>query len=258
MAVDYAAYFDESYNHAPSPLVYTVAGCLSTAFQWRKFQKEWLNLLNKENISHFHMVDFQACKPPYGDWSKEKRIQFLQFLHKTIHRRVYRSFVTTVNLDDFEGLTPVQKEVLGNPHVFAARNCMKMIGLWTAMNVMYNPIAYVFEQGSKYDKPLRRQFTEELCPEDRNYYRIGSLTLADKKDMVPLQAADIFAYEAMKEIERLLTPVNRRAARESGKHLNRRESDYWAYCEKSSLIQSYDDALRRREAYPDTTLPPRA
>jgi hypothetical protein len=76
--------------------------------------------------------------------------------------------------------------------------------------------------------------------------------------MVPLQAADIFAYEAMKEIERLLTPNNRRAARESGKHLSRRESDYWAYCEKSSLIQSYEDALRRREAYPDITLSPRA
>lgn len=130
---------------------------------------------------------------------------------------------------------------------------MKMIGRWTAMNVMYNPITYVFEQGSKYDKPLRRQFNEELREEDRNYYRIGSLTLGDKREAVPLQAADIFAYEAMKEIERLLAPTNRRAARESGKNLNRRESDYWAYCEKSALVLSYEDALRRRAAYPDTT-----
>jgi hypothetical protein len=61
-----------------------------------------------------------------------------------------------VNIEDFESLTPEQKEILGNPHVFAAVNCMKMIGFWTAENIMYDPIAYVFEQGSKYDKQLQR------------------------------------------------------------------------------------------------------
>jgi hypothetical protein len=253
MPVSYAVYFDESYTHPPAPRVYTVAGCLSTVFEWRKFQKEWLNQLKKENLSHFHMVDFQACKPPYGEWSREKRIKFLQSLHQTIHRRVYRSFVTTVNLDDFESLSSEQQEVLGNPHVFAARSCMKLIGWWTAMNVMYNPLAYTFEQGSKHDKHLRRIFTEELREEDRSYFRIGSLTLADKRELAPLQAADVFAYEAMKEVARVLTPSNTRAARESGKNLNRRDKDYWIYCEKTSLIQSYEDALLRRAAYPSNT-----
>lgn len=258
MIADCTAYFDESYTHAPDPLVYTVAGYVSTEIEWKKFRKEWRRLLARENIEYFHMVDFQACKLPYGDWSKEKRVGFLKSLHATIHRRVMRSFATTVNIDDFESLTPEQKEVLGNPHVFAVVSCMKMIGFWTARNVMYEPIAYVFEQGSKYDKHLQRRFNKELREEDRNFFRIGSIALADKipapmdnRPATPLQAADILAYETTKEVVRRLTPVNPRAVRESIKNLGRIEIDQWLYCEKLSLIASYEDALRRRRAYPD-------
>ena len=255
MIPDYTVYFDESYNHAPEPFVYTIAGYLSKDSEWRRFRKEWHRILAKENIEYFHMVDFQACKPPYGDWSKEKRIKFLQSLHKTIHRRVERSFATTVNIEDFESLTSEQKEVLGNPHVFAAVNCMKMIGFWTGMNVRYDPISYVFEQGSRHDKHLRRLFNEELRDEDRNFFRVGSFELADKRVKSPLQAADILAYETTKEVVRRLTPVNPRVVRESIRNLGRVEIDQWLYCEKSSLIGSYNDALLRRRAY-SNNIPP--
>lgn len=251
MTTDKTAYFDESYNHAPEPLVYTIAGYISTNTEWKKFQKEWRIVLARENITHFHMVDFQACKPPYGDWSKEKRIKFLKSLHRTIHRRAIRSFATTVNIEDFESLSSEQKEILGNPHVFAAVSCMKMIGFWTARNVMYNPIAYIFEQGSKHDKHLRRLFNEDLREEDRNFFRVGSFDLVDKRIKMPLQAADILAYETTKEVVRRLTPINPRAVRESIRNLGRVESDEWLYCERQALVDSYHAALLRRRAYPN-------
>jgi hypothetical protein len=102
---------------------------------------------------------------------------------------------------------------------------MKMIGFWRAESVMYDPIAYVFEQNPNQDKHLRKVFVNELREEDRSFFRIGSLTLADKRVLMPLQAADMFAYEAMKEIERRLDTKNSRSARESGKNLQRRETD---------------------------------
>jgi hypothetical protein len=110
-----------------------------------------------------------------------------------------------VNIEDFESLTPQQKEILGNPHIFAAISCMKMIGFWTAENLLNDPIAYVFEQGSKHDNHLKRLFNEELRNEDRKFFRVGSFTLVDKRTVTtsnrpakPLQAADILAIKTRK------------------------------------------------------------
>ncbi|MDT4954851.1 MAG: hypothetical protein QOJ02_2989 [Acidobacteriota bacterium] len=253
MITDYTAYFDESYSHTPEPLVYTIAGYVSTNVQWKKFQKEWRRQLDGENIDFFHMVDFQACKPPYGDWPKEKRVNFLKSLHEIIHKRVTRSFATTVNIDDFESLTSYQKKMLGNPHIYATFNCMSAIGFWTAENLLHYPMAYVFEQGSRHDKQLRKLFNEDLRDEDRHFFRVGSFELKDKRERRPLQAADILAYETTKEVVRRLTPINPRAVRKSIKNLGRAENDEWRYCNKEELIESVRARLRRRRAYPDST-----
>jgi hypothetical protein len=216
------------------------------------FKKEWRRLLAKERIDFFHMVDFQACKPPYGDWSKEQRIRFLQSLHEVIHKRTVQSFATTVNIEDFKNLSSEHKEVLGNPHVFAAKNCMKMIGFWTARNIMHDPLSYVFEKGSKHDKDLKKLF-DEVPPKDRQFFRVGQFQLEDKKKVRPLQAADVLAYETTKEVTRRITINNKRAVRASIRNLGRPETDQWLYCDSSALIRSYEDALLRRRAYPQKT-----
>lgn len=250
MITDYTAYFDESYTHPPQPRVYTIAGYISLDVRWKKFRQEWRKQLSSENIDSFHMVDFQACKPPYGDWSQEKRISFLQSLHSIIHRRTIQSFATTVDLDEFETLTEEQKAVLGSPHVYAAVNCMKAIGFWTAQNIINYPIAYVFERGSAHEKELNRLFNEGLLDVDHSFFRLGSLTHKDKRESVPLQAADILAYETLKEVERRLTITNPRPVRESIKNLGRVEADWWVYCERYTFLQSFHDHAKRRAGYP--------
>jgi hypothetical protein len=246
---DYTIYWDESYSHPPEPRAYTVAGYLSTAVHWKKFQKEWRRVLESEGIRFFHMVDFQACRPPYDSWSKEKRVKFLRSLHDIVHKRTILSFVTTADLDDFDKLTPEQQCELVNPHVFSAKNCMKAVGFWAAESIINHQIIdYVFEQ-SPQDKKLRKLFTEGLTEEDRWFFRMASLTVADKRIMSPLQAADMLAYEANKEIVRNLNPINPRPVRLSAKNLaNNPEKDKWFYCEYYSFLGALKaDKLRVKD-----------
>lgn len=250
MIGDFSIYFDESYTHPPEPRVYTVGGYVSTDIQWEKFQKEWRRILDSENIPYFHMVDFQACKPPYGAWSKDKRANFLASLHAVIHERTLMSFATTANRTDFEALTPEQKKRLVNPHVFAAKNCMKAVGFWAAENIINHPlIAYVFEKGSEHDKQVKKLLDAELPDEDRWFFRMASLTHVDKKVKTPLQAADVVAYEAMKEITRRLNAENQRSARLSGINLGKTKRDIWLYCGKIDFISSIEQAELRAKAY---------
>lgn len=253
MVGGFSIYFDESYSYPPEPRVYTVGGYISTDVQWKKFRREWRRILAAESIPYFHMVKFQACKPPYDVWSKDKRADFLASLHAVIHNRTLMSFATTVDITDFEALIPEQKKKLVNPHIFAVKNCMKAVGFWAAEKLIHHPlIAYIFEQGSEHDKQVKRLLDEELPDEDRWFFRLASLKHVDKKTggMPPLQAADIVAYEAMKEIARRLNTEKQRPARLSGINLGKTNRDIWLYCGKRDFISSIEQAELRAKAYP--------
>jgi hypothetical protein len=248
MIGEYSLYFDESYTHPPAPRVYTIAGYVSADAQWKKFQKEWRRILEAEGIEYFHMVDFQAVKQPYDAWSKDKRARFLASLHAIIHKRTLMSFSTTADMVEFESLTPEQKKILINPHIFAALNCMKAVGFWAAESILNHPMAYTFELGSHYQGQLKTLLAN-LSDEDRFFFRFGSLTFADKKLTRPLQAADMVAYESTKEIARKLDSFNERPARLSGINLGKTKRDQWFYCEKFAFVGTIHDAALRAKAY---------
>jgi hypothetical protein len=198
-------------------------------------------------------VDFQACKPPYGSWSKDKRAAFLASLHAVIHKRTLMSFATTADVEHFETLTAEQKNGLVSPHVIAAKNCMKMVGFWAAEKIIHHPIiAYIFEEGQPHQRQLSR-LVETLTDEDKWFFRMASLTFAPKKGMnglSPLQAADIVAYESMKEIARQINPSNRRDARLSGKNLASDQTrNQWRYSMRYDFIKSISDAELRSKDY---------
>jgi hypothetical protein len=182
MVGGFTLYCDESYTHPPDPRVYTVAGYLSTDVQWSKFRKEWRRILEAEGLDHSHMVDFQACKPPFDSWSKDKRIRFLASLHAVIHKRTIMSFATTADIEEFETLTSEQKKVLVSPHIVAAKNCMKTVEFWAAENIINYPvIAYIFEEGQPHERQLNQfgEFvTATILPRLSHYVNFPTLTLS--------------------------------------------------------------------------------
>jgi len=246
-------YFDESYTHAPQPRVHTVAGYLATDIQWIKFRRDWRRILESEDLDHFHMVDFQACKPPFDMWAKEKRANFLASLHTVIKDRTIISFATTADLADYDVLTDEQKKALISPHAFAVHNCMKGVGFWAAYNIINHPIiAYVFEEGQPHQKHVNRlvgRFTDE----DKWFFRLASISFAAKKGprgLNPLQAADMVAYEATKDVARRLNPLNTRKARLSGLNLaSDPKRHIWRYCGTADFLGTIGDGKRRTEDY---------
>lgn len=233
-----SVYFDESFNQRTSkepnlPLVYTVAGYLSSVQQWKAFQREWSKALKSVGIPYFHMTDFESRFGFYKDWSNEKRIHFLQLLHKIIHKYVLKGFAASIVVADYETMTDEQKNVFGDPYICAAISCMKHIGTLCDEFELAEPIAYVFESNKRYDGQLSSLFNS-LPDEDRTAYRCGSLTFA-RKTCLPLQASDILAYEVTKEFARQLDSNNKRAMRLSVKNLAVSRIDDWHHLKKESF-----------------------
>jgi hypothetical protein len=245
------AYFDESYSHPPAPVVYTIAGYLSTVERWQQFQKRWKAILDIENLPPFSMKEFDNQHSKiYGNWGKERKISFLQNLHEVIKDTYIKSFSTSILKEDYDALSIEEQYAFGKPHSMAATNCLKLIAEWSSKVNLQESILYVFEKGSLDDKHLNFLFNKSLVDEMQNFYRIENLTF-ETKNSSPLQAADILAYETRKEVSRRYF-VPHRQIRGSIRNLHDSDRDEWVIMdiiqmEKVVNHPDFKDAVGNKE-----------
>jgi len=249
MVMDYTGYFDESENtfdktRPDLPRVYTIAGCVGLDSQWIKFQKKWKAVLHRDVLPRwrevygdkpifFHMTDFDNPHSKiYGDWPAKKKVTFLSQLHGLMATYSLRRFVTCTNLADYEELSDEEQYALGDPHLFGAVNCFKRIREWADSQKLHDGLLYVFEKsGSIYEKELRKAIGR-MTDEQKEAYRITKVAFVDKREMSPLQAADILAFETRKEMCRQLAPTNTRKTRQSIRNMYVPSIDEWTFVDR--------------------------
>jgi len=249
-------YLDESYSHSPKPLVYTIAGFVSHDWRWRRFEAEWDKALTAAGLDYFHMAEFAHRKGIYESWTEKKRQKFLRNLQYIIHSNTIIDFANSVVVADYDELiTPDIRYGFGEPHVFATIACLKDIAVWVQNSHLgeKDRISYVFEQGTVHDKTLRVIFERYMNSEQEIYYRLGGWDFRDKKEVTPLQSADMLAYENMLEMRRRIDPDNARNPRASIINLERPQSEWGHYGKKQLLEILSHPAVRNRLPTPVPT-----
>ena len=204
--VTITAYFDESGTHIGSKFV-TVAGYLALSEKWLTFEAEWEQALKAFEIEMFHMSDFANQAPPFDNWPEEKRRACLQTLLNIINRHAAMSVGFTIPFDLYDAiLSDEAKTFCGGPYGLAAQACFLDIAqsfdkhtdedIW---------IAYILEQGSRGAGQVLKVFQENVrIPERKRDLRLLSLGFEDKRQFLPLQAADILAYELYRALPKEL------------------------------------------------------
>lgn len=88
-----------------------------------------------------------------------------------------------------------------------------MVSPWAEKRDYRGQIAYFFENGHKHETQTQQAINElSLSRVEARYH---SLTFAGKRDVRPLQTADILAYEWQKELQRLNMAPSSRSIRRS-------------------------------------------
>lgn len=201
------AYLDESYNHRTEknpndPLIYTVAGCLSTIEKWSRFGKQWKSALKSRGLDHFHMAKFESRIGEYADWSEQTRHGFFRRLKRIIKENTLYNVTLSVNCADYDELiTGEMRTEWGKTYYgFDVRVLMKTFSEWADENDYHGTIHYVFAEVKGQGGELDRIFTRCLKnPEVKSQYRLGGMwSKGLMRDVVQLQAPDIFAYELNK------------------------------------------------------------
>ncbi len=188
-------YFDESGVHADSDTV-AVAGFFSTVERWREFESEWTVALSDFDLDFFHMTDFAMQVRSYADWTEPVRRQRLGRLIRIIASHTDCSFGCSVSKKEWE--VEIGVRTGGTPYLFLAQTLFLTISGY--MNEMKRDAwaAYVMEDGARGKGEVLKAY-DLMKGLYGDSARMLSIKFEGKRNFVPLQAADILAYELFKQ-----------------------------------------------------------
>jgi hypothetical protein len=189
-------YFDESGVHDGSPVV-VVAGWLATPDMWIAFERKWKDALTDFHIESFHTADCEAGVDVYKDWPGDVRQSRLRQLMGIITDHTIASFGASIPKKLFGDLvSPEVSAAIGGPYGLASWKILLDAGSFVTRTTTRPWIRYVFEQGAVGRHQFQRVYDEnEGDAESRERLRLGALSFERKTEFVPLQAADVLAYQ---------------------------------------------------------------
>ncbi len=187
----FTAYFDAS-GHPDGLDVLAVAGFIAEVNQWIEFERNWKEILNRQDfkVSSLHMKDFCHSTGEFASWKgdEQRRRNFLSALIGTIKVRARHSFANSIYLPDYRALD--QKYELSDnypPLAYSGGNCIGHVHQWAQKwGIPQSDIAYCFEDGDK-DRG-------KLASQAQSVYGIN-VNFLKKAQNVAFQAADLLAYE---------------------------------------------------------------
>ncbi|MFI5095142.1 MAG: DUF3800 domain-containing protein [Candidatus Acidiferrales bacterium] len=200
----FTLYFDDSGTHDQSSTA--VAACfVATVNQWKELERKWSKVGAEEGFSRFHMADFAATPPrrEFAGWSDEKRRRVLDRLLVIIDAHVYSGFSFGVVKRDYDDIVPesLKRTHFGAFHyTFALRSCIGSMGTWRKIYFPKVPLTYVFDQlppGKTHEIVSVMDAAIEQAKRERaetGSSAFDGYSFASSATMVPLQAADIFAW----------------------------------------------------------------
>lgn len=203
-----SGYFDESGDEQDQHVkIVGIAGCVAPVAHWERFSIDWRNTLDDEGIQHFHMREFAHSSGQFKTgWkgNEERRSRFYGKLWRILESITPMYYGCFIPMESYRQLfTAEQRKRLGDAYFIAYQGCMSAVMSVMLGGIPVTEIATVFDDrkgvggyhDAFYERVVKGRFWRDRIP--RPIRR-------DMRKILPLQAADIVAYECSKEYERRL------------------------------------------------------
>lgn len=206
-----ATYLDPS-GAGPESDVHCVAGFIASCEQWRAFNEAWLQRLEADNLSWFHMTDFESYQGEFQGWSRDRHKKLLSDLLSIVEKHTMASVGYGVSREMYQReVSEEVKRVVGkSPYFFlfmqlvlTVEELMKHLVLYTPFDPNYK-IAYLLAHGDVGSGTIVSSWMAGLPSNEslRHELRMESVRVVeDNFKHPPLQTSDILSYEGRKQIE---------------------------------------------------------
>lgn len=208
------AYLDDSgKSNDPDGSITCIAGAISPLQAWEELEDEWKQVLSKYEVPYLHMKEYAHSIPgsPFEKWKGREDIRrsFLSSLMDIMGKHILGVFGTTVPNAHFERLSFEQRQRLHDPYFMCFQHTILEAGVnvfaeFNTVGESLNIPSSEIPDGEKLEVIFSRQ--DEFRTGAETFYEtirngmtigpmLGSFTWASYKDVIPLQAADLIAYE---------------------------------------------------------------
>lgn len=212
------AYIDES---CAEPRTFALGCVLARGMDWFEISRKWKQVIDRKNrdltragrtpLARYHSADCNNMQGEFSGWTAPERDAFLGDLISVLRKSRAHIAGNTVDLQDVAQNFPTRKP---NPEPVAY--CVLSVQLWKAIaaharRIHRDPaITVVYERGP-YNGIITDSYNALLVSDspDRLLYT-GGLRQENWTTTIPLQIADLVAYETMKETDRRQTGRDRR------------------------------------------------
>ncbi|MDX2275317.1 MAG: hypothetical protein NW206_07670 [Hyphomonadaceae bacterium] len=203
------AYFDESYG--PDGLL-CVAGYVFTKAGARGLTREWGHMLRRWKLPYFRMSACAHGNEPFDRLSADARDKVARAAIGMTVKYAAFGVANTVNEHEFNAKVP-DGDQIGNARAyeFLTWNCLLGVRQYCDEARFKGKVAYFFEAGHKSQTSannlMGRLFT---VPTLRAEYRYAAHGFIGKEDSIPIQTADLLAWQFYQDRRREIAGKPRR------------------------------------------------
>jgi hypothetical protein len=189
---------DESGIHDGSPVV-TVGAYFGRPKQWETFNKRWT--AKKRPIHVYHATDAQNLKGEFKGWDAAERDKLVAGLLPIIPASGVAGIVIGIQMNDFLAAMkshPDLRKMFGTPYTACFQWTVQRV-LEIQRKVKNRERLAFFHECNEYQAEALESF--EWVKKNSNANKIDMrLKFGTKQDYVPLQAADVLAYEGNRRL----------------------------------------------------------
>lgn len=190
---------DES-GHEAQPGYFGVAGFAGSRFQWEILRTAWARALQDVGAPYLHMREFAHSVGVFATWKgdKERRDALIAGVVGAVLDSKLTAFGSAMRVEDFTSLDERQRAHIGSPY----HACLQDVLFGFQLTTESGPadwtcrvLADRTDENRAAAKTVYRRIRTERFPRFEKRLWFG-----DFREDVGLQAADLLAYEIVKEL----------------------------------------------------------
>jgi len=205
-------YCDESYDGSPpenvpsgnhEPRTYVIAGIIATEPVWENVESRWQTVNEEFEVSRFHASHLNGKTYEYEGWDDDKKVRYSARLLNVLTDQGTQlgAFTCGTLADKYREIFSNEDRLkLGDPYLMCFKACIAHLAhsLSKRRPSKDDQVAVIIDR-SRFQTAAADCFYR-LKDDERFPYRnlLATCTPSDSAQVIPLQAADMIAYEVFK------------------------------------------------------------